>query len=222
MARYLRDLSIHIGHGQKLPNGFSEKDFNLTTHTVQDIFCYLIPAKFEFGDILKLNIDIKGKGETPDDVKNFGGYVNYSYVDFDFHEYFGFAKAKQNDWILNVLKEIIEIIPIEIHENKTKALEIIKHIKELNYDYSYDSKKLSKFNKNRSYKAILTFRVNDYGQNAFLKIIDKLGNEYYNDFLLKNSIYDFYNKLHKAKWIDNSFQIIDRDGNVFKEIVIKN
>lgn len=222
MARYLRDLSIHIGYGQKLPDGFSEKDFNLTTHTVQDIFCYLIPAKFEFGGILKLNIDIKGKGEAHNDVKNFGGYVNYSYVDFDFHEYLGLPRIKQNDRILNVLKEIIKIIPVEKQESKTKALEIINKIKELNYDYSYDIKKLSKFNKNRSYKAILTFRVNDDGQKAYLKIINKQGFACYNNFLIKNIIFEFYNKLYKTKWINNSFQIIDRNGNVFKEVSIKN
>ncbi|AXP83067.1 hypothetical protein CJ739_4009 [Mariniflexile rhizosphaerae] len=221
MARYLRDLSIHIGHGQKLPDGLSEKDFNLTTHTVQDIFFYLIPTKFEFGDILKLNIDIKGNGEKPDDVKNFGGYVNYSFVDFDFHKYFRLPKAKQNDWILNVLKTVIDNIPVEVQGNKIKVLEIINHIKELKYDYSFDSKKLSKFNKSRSLKAILTIRINDNGQNASLKIVDKQGVEYYNDFLLKNVVYDFYNKLHKTKWIDNSFQVFDRNGNIFKEITIK-
>lgn len=222
MARYLRDLSIHIGHGQNLPDGLSQKDFNLTTHTVQDIFCYLIPTKFEFGEILKLNIDIKGIGEKPDDTKNFGGYVNYSVINFDFEKYFKLPKDRQNDLILHVLKTTIEKIPVSIQENKTKAFEIIDQIKDMNYDYSFDSKKLSKFNKSRNLKAILTFRINDDGQNAYLKIIDKQGNEFYNDFLLKNTVYDFYNKLYKTKWIDNSFQILDRDGNVFKEIAIKN
>ncbi len=48
MARYLRDVSIHIGFSQALPDGYSKKDFNITTHTVQDLFlCFLIDSNLE-------------------------------------------------------------------------------------------------------------------------------------------------------------------------------
>lgn len=38
MAKYLTDISIHIEFSQELPNGYNKKDFNLTKHTIQDIF----------------------------------------------------------------------------------------------------------------------------------------------------------------------------------------
>jgi hypothetical protein len=220
MARYLKDVSIHLGFGQILPEGFDDRDFNITTHTVQEIFRFMLPKRFEFGNILKLNVDIKGKDESLNEALNFNGYVNYSSADFDFDEYFKLSKREQNNIILKVLREVLDKIPVDNIENKKIASNIIDQIEELNFDYSFKSK-LSKLQRTKKYKAIVEIRINDDGQNAFLKIENKSGEVEIECHLLKNNVYEFHNNLYKSIWNGDIFQIIDREGNVFKEIEMK-
>jgi len=73
----------------------------------------MLPKRFEFGNILKLNIDIKGKNSKSDHLNYFDGYVNYSYVDFDFESYFKLTKFEQNKLILKVLRNVLNRIPEE-------------------------------------------------------------------------------------------------------------
>ncbi|MFT6502316.1 MAG: hypothetical protein ACJASQ_002442 [Crocinitomicaceae bacterium] len=217
MARYLKDVSIHLGFGQRLPEGFEYRDFNITTHTVQDIFRYMLPKRFEFGNILKLNIEIKGNDESVNEALNFNGYVNYSSAGFDFDEYFKLSKQEQNNVILKILRDVLDKITVDNIENKKIAFNMIDQIKELNFDYTFKSK-LSKLQRIKKYKAIVEIRVNDDGQNAFLKIENQSGEMEIECHLLKNNVYEFHNNLYKSKWNGDVFQIIDREGNVFKEI----
>lgn len=221
MARYLRDISIHLKHGQKLPSGYSQVDFNLTTHNVRDIFWYLLPPRFEFGEILKLNIDIKGKEEKHDEVRNYGGYVNYSFIDFDFEQYFRSTTREQNETILSVLSSVLKRIPVEKKENLTIAMEAIDSIREMEFDYVFESGKLSKWNQSRSARAIILIRVNEDGQNAYLRVEDKKEAELHMNFLCKNNIYEFQEDLCKSKWIGNTFQILNKQDEVFAEFEFK-
>ena len=192
MARYLRDISIRVSPSQKLPEGFTQKDFNVTTHTVQDIFLYLIPNRFEFDNILKLIIDINS-GEKPLKNKiNFDGYVQYSFNNFDFDEYFKLTKVQQNEVILNVLSDTISQIPNVSVENQKIAFDIIKKIKESNFEYTFISK-LSKQQRSKKHKAIVEIQINDDGQNSFLKIENNSQEEILKLHLIKNIVYEFYN-----------------------------
>jgi hypothetical protein len=219
MARYLRDISIRVSPLQKLPEGFTQKDFNVTTHTVQDIFLYLIPNRFEFDNILKLIIDINS-GEKPLKNKiNFDGYVQYSLNNFDFDEYFKLTKVQQNEVILNVLSDTISQIPNVSVENQKIAFDIIKKIKESNFEYTFISK-LSKQQRSKKHKAIVEIQINDDGQNSFLKIENNSQEEILKLHLIKNIVYEFYNNLYKSKWEGNNFQIIDRNGEIFRQVYV--
>lgn len=219
MARYLRDISIHLGSGQELPDGLSQRDFNITAHTVQDIFLYMIPKRFEFGNILKLNIDIKGKEAVSSEVINFDGYVNYDYTGFDFENYFTASKEEQNVIILEVLRDVIRRVPEPNAKNKEIALAITDKISKQNFKYSFESK-LSKQQRSKRYKAIVEIHIDDEGQNAYLRIEKKDGQTILETFLLKNNVYEFHNNLHKSKWLEDKFVIMDRDGGIYKEFEI--
>ena len=219
MARYLRDLSIHLGSIPDLPEPITQRDFNITTHTVQDLFLYMLPKRFELGNILKLNIAIKGKNSIPNEVTNHGGYVNYDYVGFDFENYFKASKQEQNKIILEVLRDIITRIPENNKENQKIALAITDRISEQNFKYDFESK-LSKYQRSKKYRAIVGIRVDDEGQNAYIKIESKSGNIILETHLLKNNVYEFYHNLYKSKWEGDTFKIIDRAGEIFKEFEI--
>jgi len=211
MARYLKDISIHLGSGQELPYGLSQRDFNDTTRTVQDIFWYMIPKRFEFGNILKLNINIKGKDAVHSEVMNFDGYFNYDYIGFD---------LEQNRILLDVMRDVLRRVPEAKAENKEIALAITDKISEQNFKYSFHSK-LSKQQKSKRHKAIVEIRIDDEGQNAYLKIEQINGPTIFETFLLKNTVYEFHNNLHKSKWQEDKFVIINRDGGIYKEFEIK-
>ena len=179
----------------------------------------MLPNRFEFGNILKLNIEIKGKNETLDEVEFFDGYVRKSFTDFDFKKYFSLSKNEQNKLIIEVLRDVLMRISVENEENKKIAFQILDEIVRLNYEYSFESK-LSKYQKSKKHRAIIEIRINNDGQNAFLKIVNKAGSVVFESHLLKNNIYDFYNNLHKSNWQDNTFQILNRDGEIFKQIEI--
>jgi len=91
----------------------------------------------------------------------------------------------------------------------------------LEFDYKHVSNKLSKFHKSRKFKANIIYEVNDDGQNSFLEIIDREGNRLYNEFLIKNNIYEFNHSLYMTRWYGNTFQIIDKKGKIFKEYKLK-
>jgi hypothetical protein len=220
MARFLRDVSIHLGSGQELPVGLGQRDFNITTHTVQDIFLYMIPNRFEFGNILKLNINIKGTDAVSSEVMNFDGYVNYDYIGFDFENYFRVSKEEQNVIILEVLRDVLIRVPEFNAENKEIALAITDKISEQNFKYSFESK-LSKQQRSKSHKAIVEIHIDDEGQNAYLRIEQKDGVIIFETFLLKNTVYEFHNNLHKSKWQKDKFVIMDRDGGIYREFEIK-
>jgi hypothetical protein len=143
--------------------------------------------------------------------------VNYSSAGFDFDEYFKLSKQEQNNVILKILRDVLDKITVDNIENKKIAFNMIDQIKELNFDYTFKSK-LSKLQRIKKYKAIVEIRVNDDGQNAFLKIENQSGEMEIECHLLKNNVYEFHNNLYKSKWNGDVFQIIDREGNVFKEI----
>lgn len=220
MARYFRDISIHLGSNQTLPNNKSVKDFNRTTHTVQDIFWYKMPSRFSFGNILKLNIDICGVGEEERDPIDFGGYVSYTYTGLNFEEYFEISQNKRNRIILSILKNILSRINEENVKNKDLLLSYVKEIEESNFEYKQVSEKLSKWHKTRKIRAIIEYHINDEGQNAYLSIVNRNDDELIRTHLLKNELYEFSFCLFKTKWKEDVFKIIKRDGILFKEFKV--
>ena len=58
MAKYFRDISIGIKYNKKLIDFETTKKFNVSAQTVNNIFWYLIPKRFEFGNMMKLIIEL--------------------------------------------------------------------------------------------------------------------------------------------------------------------
>ena len=217
MAKYLTDISIHIKFLQQLPNGFKEKDFNFTTQTVQNIFWYLIPRKFELAGISKLNIQITSKNPEYNYKHNASGISEYTFGGFNFENYFQKNSIEKNKEILKVLEAAISDISKTDKQKTKQLLKITESISANGFQFQTESKKLSKWNKNRTLRASVIHKIDENGQNAFLKIIDKSRTEILNEHLIKNTIYDFHNNLFKTTWTENKFLIIKRDGEIFKE-----
>lgn len=221
MAKYFRDISIGIKYNKESVDFERTKKFNVSAQTVMNIFWYLIPKRFEFGNIMKLIIEICLNKEEYKEPTNFGGYVTYNYVGFNLEEYFTLKRKEQHKAILNVIRQVINEIPVENKENKKIALKITEQIEEMSFDLKHVSTKLSKFHKSRKFKANIIYQVNDDGQNSFVEILDKEGNKIVNEFLLENNIYEFNHNLNKTRWNQDTFEIIDKDGKIFKEFKIK-
>jgi len=218
MGKYLRDISIHTSNFQELPPGKNQKDFNITTHNVQDMFFYQIPRKFEFEGISKLNILITSSAQGDQRLtKYFDGIVEYNYPGIDFEEYFTFSREEQNHVILRILRETIEDIGKDSADKKEILLEITDSIINNNFELVRESKKLSKRTRDKKYLAFVSVKVNGEGQNAFIDISDKDGNKIIHEHLLTNLVYDFWTNLYSSKWDGHTFKILDRNGGVFKQ-----
>jgi len=222
MGKYLRDISIHTSNFQELPPGKTQRDFNITTHTIRDIFFYQIPQKFEFERISKLNILITSSPQRDQRlIKYFHGIVEYNYTDIDFEKYFALSREEQNREILKILRETFEDVGKEAPDKKEILLRITDSINDNNFELVRENKKLSKRTRDKKYLASVSVKVNGEGQNAFIDISDKDGNIIVHDHLLTNVVYDFWTKLYSSKWDENTFKIIDRNGSVFKQYEVK-
>jgi hypothetical protein len=222
MGKYLRDISIHTSVFQELPPGKHQRDFNITTQNVQDIFFYQIPRKFEFEGISKLNILITSSPQRDQrHMKYFDGIVEYNYPNIDFGKYFTLSREQQNREILKILRETIEDIGKDSSDKKEILLKITDSIIANNFELVRESKRLSKRTRDKKYLASVLITVNGEGQNAFIDISDKDGNKIIHEHLLTNVVYDFWTKLYSSKWDEHTFKIIDRNGSVFKEYEVK-
>ncbi|PKG51447.1 hypothetical protein [Olleya sp. 1-3] len=216
MAKYLTDISIESEFSQEFSNGFTKLDFNKTTKVVQDIFWYLIPNKFTFDGIGKLNIRITSK--IPDNTYKVTavGFSQYTIGAFNFDNYFNLSQYEKNKVILKILQKVISDT-LKNNTEKAKILLTITHkISDHGFVYETEDKKLSKWNKKRDLRVSIIYRIDQNGENAHIKLANKSGTKILEKHLLKNRIYDFHNNLYKTKWNENEFQIINRDGALFK------
>ncbi|WP_299782927.1 hypothetical protein [uncultured Formosa sp.] len=218
MAKYLTDISIESEFSQEFSKGFTKLDFNKTTKVVQDIFWYLIPNKFEFDGIGKLNIRITSGIPENKYKETAVGFAQYTFGQFKFSEYFELTQTEKNRVILKILQKAISDILKHNQEKANSLLEITKRISDGGFKYETEDKKLCKWNRKRNLRGLITYRIDQNGENAWLKLSNKNGDIFYEKHILKNRVYDFHNSLYKSKWNENKFQIIKRDGTLFKEI----
>lgn len=221
MAKYLTDISIESEFSQEFSNGKTKLDFNKTTKVVQDIFWYKIPNKFEFDGIGKLNIRITSSIPETIYKETAVGFAQYTYGEFNFSEYFELSKNEQNHTILKILQKAILDILKGNPKQANELIEITENIKATGFEFEKEDKKLSKWNRKRNYRGLVTYKIDENGQNAFFKLSDKDGNILFQEHLLKNRIYDFHNNLYKSKWNEKIFLIFNRDGKLYKEFDIE-
>ncbi len=217
MAKYLTDISIESEFSQEFTNGFTKLDFNKTTKAVQDIFWYLIPNKFEFEGIGKINIRITSRIPNIKYKETAVGFAQYTFGEFDFDKYFTLSQDGKNKIILEVLQKVISDTLKNNSEKASTLLSITHKISENGFKYETEDIKLSKWNKKRNFRASIIYRIDQNGENAFIKLTNKSGIKVLEEHLLKNRVYDFHNYLYKTKWNKNKFQIINRDGKLYKE-----
>ncbi len=217
MGKYLRDISIHVHPSQDLPHNRTRKDFNLTTHCVQDIFWYKIPSKFEFHGISKINIRLQESPVVDAFHRYLDGITEYRYGGFDFQNYFEQPTGVRNSIILDVLRAGLKAIPDVDTEKLNVLLEITNFIKDSNFVYEFESRKLSKYNRSRTVRAIVSFKVDNNGQNAYLKIVSKSGETLRTTHLLKNVLFEYRDNLRRTRWKGDIFEILNKDDEVYRE-----
>ncbi len=212
-----RDLSIHLSFEEQLPDGLAMRDFNITTHNVQDIFRYLLPHNYDFGGIGKLNILISGKQGENEYVHH--DIALYRHKKFDFSAYFGLSQYDRNNVIWQLLKSTVLDIAARQSLDAHYVIEIIDRIKALEFSYSFRSR-LSKKQRGGKFDGIILVTIDAQGTNAYFVLRDKAGQELTKVHLIKERVYEFRNNLHKTKWEGDVFQIFDRHGQVFKSFDI--
>jgi hypothetical protein len=207
---YFVDLCVY-GRCDKLE---INKKFNLSTHTVTNIFRYLIPKKYNFLNLLKLNIACISNNNTETrKIIDFDGYGECIYDNFNFDEYFKISRKEQNLIILNVIEETIN--KIIIGEKYKEIFEIIDYIKKSDFYYEFIAKKFYRQNKNKTYRAGIKCVVDDNGENAFFVLFNEKNEMIEQKHILCNGYNEFYNNIYKTKWNNNVFEIINRKGEIF-------
>ncbi len=217
MAKYLTDISIESEYSQKFSEGFDKLAFNKTTKVVQDIFWYQIPSKFEFDGIGKLNIRITSTNPEIKYRETAVGYAQYTYGGFNFSEYFSLDQTARNLVILKILQEVILDVLKGDEEKSKELIDITNQIEANGFVHEVEDEKRSKWNRKRNCRAAIIYRIDSDGENAFLKLFNKSGNLLIHEHLLKNRVYDFHNNLFRTKWAGTTFQILKRNGEIFKE-----
>ena len=108
---FLRDLSVWASDDAKMPRGWCQGDFNLSTQTPVEAYLDLLPRrKVNLSDFAKVNVAI---GPRPPDEEPFCDAIDVAVIYwpwFNFSLYFRLSRAEQQQRIVDVLyKALIRI-----------------------------------------------------------------------------------------------------------------
>jgi hypothetical protein len=99
-----RDLSIHASDYAKMPKGHTIREFNFSTHAVQEIFLTFIPRNYRLDGMAKTNLTL---GPRNGDLRYAQLIdVNVYYVEkFDFRAYFAASSHERDEMLLAALEK---------------------------------------------------------------------------------------------------------------------
>ena len=101
---YLRDLAIHLSHLATVPEPWTRRDFNLSTHAVVERYLELLPRRsIVLGDLGKLNVTV---GPSDEKEKLFWyclGIGHYCWRAFDVVAYCAATREEQQKKLLSIL-----------------------------------------------------------------------------------------------------------------------
>ena len=189
---------------------------------LRDIFCINLPNKLDLIGISKLNIQLRNFDGNEYQSPSLDGIATFRRNDFDFDEFCELPDHEKSvkslyyieDSLLTVCKKFKA--PEETISAIRSAAEAVISS---NFEHYRIHKKTTKWNKNRSLRAVTHLHHKNGGIDANLVVTDKLGNIKLKTKILNNQRWEVvWSDLWKGYWKDSSFVIEDRVGKTFSSI----
>jgi|SRR5579884_2407731 len=101
---FFRDLSIHASDHAKMPKGHTARDFNLSTHAVQEIFLTFMPRGYLLDGMAKTNLTLGPRNGDRQYAQLIDVNIYYV-VGFDFRAYFAASTHERDEMLVAALEK---------------------------------------------------------------------------------------------------------------------
>jgi len=211
---YLRDISVGASESAVMPRGKTVRDFNRSTHHVQEIFLALMPERYSVDGTGKINIDIGPRGDEDQYVRLLDVSV-YHYEDFDFHNYFLSDANARSEMILEVLERSLLAIAKRFKASTGPIRSAAKGTRSSSFQLTSFLPKLSKSTPSRALSLNVFRRIGADGENWGIEVRDRSGTLLKTLSIAKRIRYvKSRMSYRKSRWTAKGFEILDGLGNV--------
>lgn len=171
---FFRDLSIHASDHAKMPKGHTPREFNLSTHAVQDIFLSFMPRKYLLDGMAKTNLELGQSGKGPQ-YQQLIDVNRYFVEDFDFRTYFRASTEKRNEMLLAALENGLLDIASRFKADPEPIREAISKTRACGCERRYAIAKLSRLTKSRRLKLNVFRHIFHGGESWGIDVFDRKG-----------------------------------------------
>lgn len=171
---FFRDLSIHASHHAEMPKGHSVRDFNFSTHAVQEIFLTFMPRKYPLDGMAKTNLTLGPKNGNKQYAQLID--VNIYYVeDFDFRAYFVAPTHERDEMLLSALEKGLLDIARRSGADAEPIRKAIADTRACGCERRFVIKRLSRMTKSRKLKLNVFRHVFHGGESWGIDIASRKG-----------------------------------------------
>jgi hypothetical protein len=148
---FFRDLNIHASHHATMPKGHTVRDFNCSSHAVQEIFLTFMPRKYLLDGMAKTNLTLGPQNGDRQYAQLIN--VNIYYVeDFDFRAYFAASTHERDEMLLAALEKGLLDIAGRSGADAEPIRKAIAATRDCGCERRYVIKRLSRMTKSRRLK----------------------------------------------------------------------
>lgn len=204
----IRDLSIHASSWAKLPTNLEKRDFNISCWHVQEIFLHYLPRGYVLDGMGKTNIEC-GPANGQKTYMQLIDVNQYYVEDFDFKEYSNSAKEKQQNIILNTIKESLLCIAKQ-HNVKTEPIEFAyQKVIESKFGLTIETK-LGRSTKSRRLRLKVIREIKYGAEDWYINLCAKDGKVLEKVFIAQQlMITEGLHQYRKSLWQGSNFIIVD-------------
>jgi predicted DNA-binding protein YlxM (UPF0122 family) len=214
---YINRITFSIDKDKTNENDWNK--FNRITNYYEELVQYFLPRKVKFGGFGFFNNKIQTE-INPLHIKTYGKCIDYFHL-VDHNDLKIFFELKPNKQ-LDILNELLKTSVLNIsneHEIDTDILINVIEKTPAAYDGFEQKLKVSKSHKSRKIKVDIIRAVNLENENIKCRIANN-SNSIIEDWILEEntSVYNSSFSYRKSKWNENSLEIYDRFGKVYKTV----
>jgi hypothetical protein len=185
------------------------REFNFSTHAVQETFLTFMPRKYTLDGMGKTNLTLgpsKGKPQYSQLIN-----VNIYFVeDFDFRAYFAGSLAERNEMLLSALETSLLDIASRSHADPAPIRTAISESRHCGCERRYTIPRLSKCTRSRALKLNVFRHVFTGGESWGIDITNRKGQVLQIEWIAKKT--DFFRAAHdfrRSSIGGNEFVIVD-------------
>lgn len=211
-----RDVQL-INAGKQSEENLAQNRYLMAYwENLRDIFCTLLPSKFDFYGISKLNIYL-----GPFEGENFteasaDGIAIYRRCDFDFSEFKKLPEQDKNERSLFYVRDSLLALckRFELSDQVSEIIrKVSKQVLENNFELKREYKKTTKWNKARNLRAITELNHKVGGIDVNFTLVNKQGVTLAKHCLFSKAIWNtVWFELFVGTWEESNFIIENRVG----------